>query len=275
MLCFLDALLRVKVKQFLDKDIRRTLLEKQKSRIYLETDRLKLILSEHKDEIGNRVIDGIEKVIAAIAFWIPMAISDFSKWKTAGVIIQVILVILGIGYTCYGIYYTYQAVKNPFDKNKLYEEIEEENLMKEHPHSIVLIKDTFHSNDNRFLLYYDARWDCKLFLNYATITSDLAQDEKNITKHLQMELKISQDNLEGAFAFEIVHEKYSVSAKENRCYRHRFYQFLIKEFNKNIEQDSFEIDGKKFYWMSIAEMEQDKRIMEVNSDIVSMVKKVA
>jgi hypothetical protein len=40
-----------------------------------------------------------------------------------------------------------------------------------------------------------------------------------------------------------------------------------------IEQDSFEIDGKKFYWMSIAEMEQDKRIMEVNSDIVSMVKK--
>jgi len=27
--------------------------------------------------------------------------------------------------------------------------------------------------------------------------------------------------------------------------------------------------------MSIAEMEQDKRIMEVNSDIVSMVKRVA
>lgn len=90
-----------------------------------------------------------------------------------------------------------------------------------------------------------------------------------------MELKVSQDNLEGAFAFEKVHEKYSVSVKENRCYRHRFYQFLIKEFNEEIEQDSFEIDGKKFYWMSIAEMEQDKRIMEVNSDIVSMVKKVA
>ena len=70
-----------------------------------------------------------------------------------------------------------------------------------------------------------------------------------------MELKVSQDNLEGAFAFEKVHEKYSVSAKENRCYRHRFYQFLIKEFNEEIEQD--------------------KRILEVNSDIVSMVKKVA
>ena len=104
-----------------------------------------------------------------------------------------------------------------------------------------MIKDTFHSNDNRFLLYYDARWDCRLFLNYATVTSDFELDQKNIAKHLQMELKVSQDNLEGAFAFEKVHEKYSVSAKENRCYRHRFYQFLIKEFNEEIEQDSFAI----------------------------------
>ena len=79
-----------------------------------------------------------------------------------------------------------------------------------------MIKDTFHSNDNRFLLYYDARWDCRLFLNYATVTSDFELDQKNIAKHLQMELKVSQDNLEGAFAFEKVHEKYSVSAKENR-----------------------------------------------------------
>ena len=58
--------------------------------------------------------------------------------------------ILGIAYTCYAIYYTYRAVRNPFNKDRLYEEIEEENLMKGHPHSIVLIKDTFHSNDNRF-----------------------------------------------------------------------------------------------------------------------------
>ena len=248
-------------------------MKEQNNRIYLETDRLKLILSEHKDEIGKRAINGIEKIIAAIAFWIPMAISDFSKWKTIGTIIQIILVISGIVYTCYAIYYTFCAIKNPFNKDRLYEEIEEENLMKEHPHSIVLIKDTFHSNDNRFLLYYDARWNCRLFLNYATITSDYELDMENIVRHLQMELKVSKNNLDGAFAFEKVHEKYSVSAKENRCYRHRFYQFLIKQFDEKIEQDSFEIDGKKFYWMSIAEMEQDKRIMEVNSDIVSMVKK--
>ena len=36
--------------------------------------------------------------------------------------------------------------------------------------------------------------------------------------------------------------------------------------------DSFEIDGVKYTWMSIAEMEQDERIMSVNSDIVDFVK---
>ena len=56
--------------------------------------------------------------------------------------------------------------------------------MKEHPHSIVLIKDTFHSNDNRFLLYYDARWNCRLFLNYATITSDYELDMKKYMKNI-------------------------------------------------------------------------------------------
>lgn len=63
-----------------------------------------------------------------------------------------------------------------------------------------------------------------------------------------------------------------VSAKENRCYRHRFYKYYLKKFLSLLQKDSFEIDGKKFYWMSIAEMESDKRIMEANSDIVSMVK---
>lgn len=250
-------------------------MKDQNNRIYLDDDRLKLILSEHKENIGNRISDGVEKIITAIAFWIPMVLSDFSKLKTIGLVIQTVLVVLGIVYTFYGIYYTYKSIRNPFNKDKLYEEIEEANLMKEHPHSIVLIKDTFRENTNRFLVYYDARWDCRLFLNYATITSDLTLDEENIAKHLQMELKVSGDSLKGTFEFEKVHEKYSVSAKENKCYRHRFYRFEITEFSEEIEQDSFEIDGKKFYWMSIAEMEQDKRIMEVNSDIVGMVKKVA
>lgn len=250
-------------------------MKEKRDRIYLESDKLKLILSEHREDIGKTSKSGIEKIITAIAFWIPMALADFSKWKTVGTIIQILLIIFGIVLMAYGIYETIMSIKLPFNKDRLFDEIQEANLMKEHPHSIVLIKDTFNPNANRFLVYYDSRWDCRLFLNYDTITSDFQQDEDNITHHLQLELKVPEEKMECAFEFEQVHEKYSVSAKENRCYRHRFYKFVITEFSEFIMQDSFVIDGKQFFWMSIADMEKDKRIMEANSDIVNMVKKVA
>ena len=111
---------------------------------------------------------------------------------------QVILVVFGIVLTIYGIYEIIYSGRNHFDSNKLYQSIEEQNLMKEHPHSIVLIKDTFNQHTNRYLLYYDSRWNCKLFLNYSTITSGIKEDEANISKHLQMELKVADYDIKGA-----------------------------------------------------------------------------
>lgn len=172
----------------------------------------------------------------------------------------------------YGFWESYQIHKRPFDKDILYAQIAEANLMTEHPHSIVLIKDTFKENANRYLVYYDTRWKCKLFLNYSTLDSDVGSDENNIQKHLGMELKIDEKNIKGVFQFEKVHEKFSVSAQETKCYRHRFYKYAITSFSEKLRQNSFEIDGRKYYWMSIAEMESDNRIMEVNDDIVKMVK---
>lgn len=144
--------------------------------------------------------------------------------------------------------------------------------MVEHPHSIVLIKDTFNDNSNRYLMYYDSRWECKLFLNYATYVDDYDKNDKNIREHLRMELKVPGGDIDGAFMFEEVHEKYSVSAKKQKCYRHRFYKYRIESFADDLQKNDFEIEGKHFYWMSIAEMEKDPKIMAVNSDIVAMVK---
>lgn len=78
----------------------------------------------------------------------------------------------------------------------------------------------------------------------------------------EMELKVEDYNIKGAYEFEKVHEKFSVSSQENKCYRHGFYKYIISNFPENLKKDCFEIDGKKFYWMSIAEMECDSRIME-------------
>jgi hypothetical protein len=37
-------------------------------------------------------------------------------------------------------------------------------------------------------------------------------------------------------------------------------------------EQTFEIDGIKYRWMSIQEMEKDARIMEVNEEVVAFVK---
>ena len=39
-----------------------------------------------------------------------------------------------------------------------------------------------------------------------------------------------------------------------------------------MREQTFEIDGIKYKWMSIEEIEQDEKIMEVNEEVVAFVK---
>ena len=144
--------------------------------------------------------------------------------------------------------------------------------MEKHPHSIVLIKDDYNENANRFLVYDDPRWHCRLFLNYHTMPGNDTDNLQNIKNHIKLELKATPEN--GCFLFEQLHSKYSVSAKKEKTYLHRFYRFQVSG-NDQLKQDTFTIDGRTYHWMSIAEMEQDANIMEHNSDIVSFVKQKA
>ena len=40
--------------------------------------------------------------------------------------------------------------------------------MIQHDHSLVIISNSQLRDEKTFLVYYDERWDCKLFLNYKT-----------------------------------------------------------------------------------------------------------
>ena len=40
------------------------------------------------------------------------------------------------------------------------------------------------------------------------------------------------------------------------------------------QSDSFVINGRQYFWMSLPEMERDQIMMEKNSDIVSFVKQL-
>ena len=144
--------------------------------------------------------------------------------------------------------------------------------MEQHPHSILLIKDDFSQYSNRFLVYDDPRWHCRLFPNLHTLTDSEDANITNIKRHISMYLK--SQTTESCFVFEELHTKFSVSAQREKTYLHRFYRCKISG-NAETQKDDFTIDGQHYYWMSIAEMEQDAAIMQYNSDIVAFVKQNA
>ncbi|MDO4996683.1 MAG: hypothetical protein Q4E69_05845, partial [Bacilli bacterium] len=114
-------------------------------------------------------------------------------------------------------------------------------------------------NNNKYLQYYDKRWDSLLFINmklYGEFT------DKDIINYVENTL--DKKVIKCTFIKNIIHSKYSVSHKEVREYNHYFY--LV-----NLDNYDF-LDNYKFF--SIDELKNNKRIMEVNSDIVSFIEEM-
>ena len=140
--------------------------------------------------------------------------------------------------------------------------------MIQHNHSLIAIRDTFMQPAMRFLVYYDERWDCKLFLNFKTVNGD---NENAILDYLSASLQIPKEELKAKYLTSRVQEKYSVSHDETRVYNHRLYEVSIHEFTSNMKEDDFSVNGVHYFWMTIPEMQKDKNIMDKNMDVVDFV----
>ncbi len=119
-------------------------------------------------------------------------------------------------------------------------------------HAIILIK-----KDNQYLQYKDERWDSLLFPN----TKIFDNPEEDIKKELKQKFSIEITNL--IYLTDKIHTKYSVSHQEFREYHHFFYQAEIKEPIPN-----------NFEFYSIEELEKNKRVLEVNKDILDFIKEI-
>lgn len=239
---------------------------KDRRQLLLDENDVKFVLEQNRDYIGHKSLFGFDSLIAAISFFITILVSDFHDFD----FLKYVLGLFSIVYLIWGIHNICLYYKGkPFNKEILLEQLEDINLMTTHPHSIILIKDDFSKNPNRFLVYYDVRWNCKLFVNFHTAGNSDTENIQNINKHIRAELKTPP--LSCVYLFDKLHSKYSASAKRNKYYHHKFYKLILS--NNNVTcQDNFTIDGKDFSWMSIAQMEKDKEIMAKNSDIVNFVK---
>lgn len=65
--------------------------------------------------------------------------------------------------------------------------------MIQHNHSLVVIRSLFTENKQKFLVYYDEKWDCKLFLNYKTMDRD---NENSILDRVAPDLALNREEME-------------------------------------------------------------------------------
>lgn len=127
----------------------------------------------------------------------------------------------------------------------------------EHNHTILIIK-----NKDKYLQYFDSRWSSYLFLNTKVQGS---VNEEKLIKFIEERFNIKDVTVE--YRFDKVHSKYSPTAKKEKTYHHYFY--LV---NAHLPEEDFTIDKIDYKWLSMNYLETDKRIQEMNSDIVSFIK---
>lgn len=138
--------------------------------------------------------------------------------------------------------------------------------MEEKKHAIVIIR----NKDGKFLQYYDKRWDSYLFLNCKM--DDNSGNDK-IKSFLNEQFGISTHSIAVKFLDDIVHQKFSVSSNKEKKYHHYFYLVDV-DMPEDMKMEEFEYQLISYQWFSMEELQNDKRIQEVNHDIVSYVKEL-
>lgn len=234
----------------------------------IDRNELQLLLEKRRSEIGWGGLSGVDSLFAGATFLITTLPTKYeSVWNIPGGAVKAFLILLGAAYTVFGLVVLFLRFFHNYDHEKLFREIEGMDKVK-YAYTIVAIKDTFHAHANRFLLYYDTQWDCRFFPSYKTAE----ENESSIRERLSHELKLDPESIVLEPITEVTQKKFAPHAKVERVYSHTLYLASIQDFPENLKQDEFEIDGKKYCWMSIPQMEQDHKIQERNMEVVGLVK---
>lgn len=147
------------------------------------------------------------------------------------------------------------------DLIKILQIVAEYNENISHDFSLVAVE----RSDKKYLQIFDERWKCWLFPYYRSTEYNKENVDTKVSEQLHQELVTT-------YVTKQIHCKYSVSDNVYKIYHHKLYHVLLDGLAENMKCDSFEIDGRKFKWMSFEEMENNSEIMSKNSDIVTFVK---
>lgn len=127
----------------------------------------------------------------------------------------------------------------------------------EHRHAIFIIK----NKEGKYLQYLDEKWDSYLFLNCKVKDET---DFEAIYDKIEKSLNIKREDVKVRYVTDKIHTKFSYSDKVEKEYHHYFYI---------IDIDNIKIsDG--FKWYNMKELQEDKRAIKTNSDIIGFVSEI-
>ena len=134
--------------------------------------------------------------------------------------------------------------------------------------SLIVIKDN--NAPPKFLLFYDKRWKCYLFMYYHTVNnenSNIIKAKQTLCNNLGLR---DSNEITARFLFEKTHEKRSVPDKINKVYEHRFYEVVVPQEMLN-KKTYFRVGNRKYRWMTIDDMRIDKALMQKNEDVIEYI----
>lgn len=240
------------------------------SNLIVNKNRLKLLLTEKKDFIGLWKVPVYGELLSISVFSVGIATTEFkSVWGLEAITIKTGCIVLCMLLFVQCVYDLGKCFMKPYDHEQLYKDISK---LDEKPHcfSLVVIKDTFNTPSNKFLLQYVDSWKCKLFLYYRTVEND----EMHIKQQLAGEFGVSEEDIALEYKFHKEHIKFSVKENREKKYLHTIYYAKFKDMPSVMKNVTFEIQGKHYYWMNFNDMEKDGAIQKYNSDIVNFVKEI-
>lgn len=235
-------------------------------KMLIDDIKLNLLLEQKKNYIGKTVV--WDSILSSSSFLVSTIFASYGDiWIINGLVFKVLFIIAGIFFTIKAVLDVHNSLKNSYSYADLLEDINKLNEIT-HNHTIVAIRDTFNEYSNRFLVYDDPKWGCKLFVNY----KDNVNNENFIKDHLSRAFKVDIADIKVSYISQIISEKVSGRDNKRKVYCHKLFLIELEKFPKNMTQKTFVCDGLTYYWKSITELENDNEAMEKNADIIQFVK---
>ena len=148
----------------------------------------------------------------------------------------------------------------------------DEIIRAEHAHALWVLARP-ESEPAQYLLQYEPRWNAWMFPYIKLGGEDVTTNtyEEGLPYMLEVLLGIPVDDIGCQFIAERNLEKYSIPHGEMREYVHRLFQIEIRECPDPLPRDEFELNHRKYKWMSFEKMREDETIWNMNGDVISWV----